>query len=224
MPLVLFSPTHGSLVLAPLYPPLITFFSTVLLTKAAIGQWRLSDSFPAKTALLQRLSRQLGRFPSISAFCGCARFSHEHMICICSCSFCSAAQHLPGCKLVPHTPCLLRLSYALHCPNGMAVPDLAQTPPRSGRCHQNGSSSARGESEWRDRGGVPGGPRTRRHLWWSRPTAAWLAVINPPAQLSRYKRPLFGLNIQVIEPLHRTSLLYLSYIHTFSWANCIYLT
>lgn len=54
--------------------------------------------------------------------------------------------------------------------------------------------------------------------------AAWLAVINPPASLSRYKRPLFGLNKQVIEALHRTSLLYLSYIHTFSLANCVYLT
>lgn len=130
--------THHSLPFSPPAPP-----------EAADkgGNWPIvaSGFWPCKTALLHRLSRQFGRCPSISAF----RFSHEHMMCSCA----SAAS--AGLRLF-HTPrrasqrCLW---HSLHCPNGMALPYWAQTPDRSGLCHQYGLFVCSGrvgvEGSWR---------------------------------------------------------------------------
>lgn len=141
--------------------------------------------------LLRRLSRQLGRFPSISAFLSLPRTHDLHLqlqLLLCS----TASARLQTLLTRPAACCVSR------------TPSIAQTGWRSRIWRRRrpdlaavtrmallllGASRSGGIVE-----GCQGGPRARRHLWWSKPAAAWLAVINPPASLSRYKRPLFGLN------------------------------
>lgn len=129
-----------------------------------------------------RLSRQLGRFPSISAF----RFSHEltHDVQL------QRLQFLPGCNFLTRPVVLLRPLALPPLPKQDGVPvfgtDAGQiwTLSPVWPLLLLGASRSGGIVE-----GCQGWPQTRRRPRWRRPTAAWLAVINPPAYLSRYKRP-----------------------------------